>query len=171
MARLAVIGSLVAAALIALGPPARAGTADEVVGLFTEACLPFAGTPARLRDWAARNALTDMPDPARTAFLNGAAGKVFDASSSGGKFVLLSSDDGLCAAIAQQAKGADVVAALEQELGKAGVVRTPINIEGHAPGIRRGVPGLGEHADEILAEAGLSSEEIAALRAKEVLGE
>ncbi len=121
MARLAVIGSLVAAALIALGPPARAGTADEVVGLFTEACLPFAGTPARLRDWAARNALTDMPDPARTAFLNGAAGKVFDASSSGGKFVLLSSDDGLCAAIAQQAKGADVVAALEQELGKAGV--------------------------------------------------
>lgn len=57
------------------------------------------------------------------------------------------------------------------KLGKAGVVRTPINIEGHRPGIRRGVPGLGEHADEILAEAGLTTEEIAALRAKKVLGE
>jgi len=50
------------------------------------------------------------------------------------------------------------------------VVRTPINIEGHAPGIRRGVPGLGEHAEEILAEAGLSADEIAALRSKNVLG-
>ena len=57
------------------------------------------------------------------------------------------------------------------KLGKAGVVRTPINIEGHTPGIRRGVPALGEHADEILAEAGLSSGEIAALRAKKALGE
>jgi crotonobetainyl-CoA:carnitine CoA-transferase CaiB-like acyl-CoA transferase len=56
------------------------------------------------------------------------------------------------------------------KLGEAGVVRTPINIEGLAPGIRRGVPGLGEHADEILAEAGLTGDEIAALRAKGVLG-
>ncbi|MDB5414778.1 MAG: CoA transferase [Rubritepida sp.] len=56
------------------------------------------------------------------------------------------------------------------KLGTAGVVRTPINIEGHKPGIRRGVPGLGEHADEILAEAGLTSDEIAALRAAKVLG-
>jgi len=32
------------------------------------------------------------------------------------------------------------------------------------------VPALGEHADEILAEAGLSADEIAALRSKNVLG-
>lgn len=57
-----------------------------------------------------------------------------------------------------------------EKLGRAGVVRTPINIQGHAPGIRRGVPGLGEHSDEILAEAGLGAEEIAKLRANKVIG-
>ncbi|WP_206930562.1 CaiB/BaiF CoA transferase family protein [Roseococcus thiosulfatophilus] len=56
------------------------------------------------------------------------------------------------------------------KLGQAGVVRTPINIQGHTPGIRRGVPGLGEHSDEILAEAGLGAEEIARLRANKVIG-
>lgn len=56
------------------------------------------------------------------------------------------------------------------KLGEAGVVRSAINIEGLKPGIRRGVPGLGEHADEILAEAGLTGDEISALRAKGVLG-
>ncbi|WP_421994787.1 CaiB/BaiF CoA transferase family protein [Roseococcus sp.] len=55
-------------------------------------------------------------------------------------------------------------------LGMAGVVRTPINIEGHKPGIRRPVPGLGEHADEILAEAGFTADEISALRASKALG-
>ncbi|MBB3896798.1 CaiB/BaiF CoA transferase family protein [Roseococcus suduntuyensis] len=57
-----------------------------------------------------------------------------------------------------------------ETLGQAGVVRTPINIQGHTPGIRRGVPGLGEHSDEILAEAGLGAEEIAKLRANKVIG-
>ncbi|HEV7456679.1 MAG TPA: CoA transferase [Roseococcus sp.] len=56
------------------------------------------------------------------------------------------------------------------KLGQAGVVRTPINIQGHSPGIRRGVPGLGEHSEEILAEAGLGAEEIAKLRANKVIG-
>ena len=56
------------------------------------------------------------------------------------------------------------------KLGQAGVVRTPINIEGHAPGVHRPVPGLGEHADEVLAEAGLSAGEIAGLRALGALG-
>jgi crotonobetainyl-CoA:carnitine CoA-transferase CaiB-like acyl-CoA transferase len=56
------------------------------------------------------------------------------------------------------------------KLGMAGVVRTPINLEGHKPGIRLPVPGLGEHADEILAEAGFTTDEIAALRASKALG-
>ena len=56
-------------------------------------------------------------------------------------------------------------------LGEAGVVRTPLNIEGHSPGIRRPVPALGEHAEEILAEAGLTTDEIAALHAAKALGE
>jgi crotonobetainyl-CoA:carnitine CoA-transferase CaiB-like acyl-CoA transferase len=36
--------------------------------------------------------------------------------------------------------------------------------------VRRDVPDLGEHSSEILAEAGLTAEEIAKLRAKGVVG-
>lgn len=57
-----------------------------------------------------------------------------------------------------------------RRLGTARVVRTPINIEGHKPGVHRPVPGLGEHAEEILAEAGLSPEQIKTLRASGALG-
>ena len=55
-------------------------------------------------------------------------------------------------------------------LGTAQVVRTPLNIDGLKPGVHRGVPGLGEHADEILTEAGMSPAEIATLRASGALG-
>lgn len=56
-------------------------------------------------------------------------------------------------------------------LGGAGVVRTPLHLEGLRPGVRRGVPGLGEHAEEILREAGMGNEDIARLRESGALGE
>jgi formyl-CoA transferase len=58
-----------------------------------------------------------------------------------------------------------------ERLGMAGVVRTPLTLEGLSPGVSRPVPGLGEHADEVLAEAGLSRDEIERLRASGALGE
>ena len=61
------------------------------------------GAPAALRQWAAREKLPEVPDPARAAFLAGAPGKVFDASNVTGKFALVSSDDGICAVVTDQA--------------------------------------------------------------------
>jgi formyl-CoA transferase len=58
-----------------------------------------------------------------------------------------------------------------ERLGRAGVVRTPLTLGGLSPGISRPVPGLGEHADEVLAEAGLTPGEIEGLRASGALGE
>ncbi|HZH46260.1 MAG TPA: CoA transferase, partial [Roseococcus sp.] len=58
-----------------------------------------------------------------------------------------------------------------ERLGVAGVVRTPLTLDGLSPGISRPVPGLGEHADEVLAEAGLTPGEIEGLRASGALGE
>ena len=43
-------------------------------------------------------------------------------------------------------------------------------MEGLETGVYRDVPGLGEHGAEILAEAGLSAEQIAKLRSKGALG-
>ena len=42
-------------------------------------------------------------------------------------------------------------------------IRQPLTVDGTTPGPRRGVPALGEHTAEVLAEAGLSPERIDAL--------
>jgi hypothetical protein len=100
---------------------ALAGPAEELSGLFAQTCLPYAGRPASLREWAARAKLPDVPDPARAAFLHGAPGKVFDASNGAGKFALLSSDDGICAVVTDHAADPETAAALENVLTEAGV--------------------------------------------------
>lgn len=100
---------------------ASAGPADDLAALFLQTCLPYAGRPAALREWAARANLPEVPDPARAAFLDGAPGKVFDASNTVGKFALLSSDDGICAVVTDQAGDAETDAALERGLSEAGI--------------------------------------------------
>ena len=99
---------------------ARAGTEDEMAGLFLRSCLPYAGQPAALRRWAAGMKLPEVPEPARAAFLNGAPGNVFDASNTAGKFALLSSDDGICAVVTDAAGDVETSRALEHALSAAG---------------------------------------------------
>ncbi|MCK8784561.1 CoA transferase [Roseomonas sp. NAR14] len=53
--------------------------------------------------------------------------------------------------------------------GETHLVASPIRMEGHETGVRLPVPGPGEHGDEILAEAGLSRDEIGQLRSKGVI--
>ena len=54
--------------------------------------------------------------------------------------------------------------------GDIQVVASPLNIEGMETGVYRDVPNLGEHGEEILAEAGFGPDEIRALRDKGALG-
>jgi hypothetical protein len=110
------------ALLVIIPVAAFAGPAEELSGLFLQSCLPYAGDPAALRQWATALKLPDVPDPARAAFLGGASGKVFDASDPAGKFVLVSSDGGLCSVITDKAADQDVVQGLEHALTAAGVV-------------------------------------------------
>jgi hypothetical protein len=107
-----------AACLLAPGV-ARAAAADELAGLFLQGCLQFAGRPTALRDWAGQNGLPEVPEQARTVFLHGAPGQVFDASAAGTKLVLVSSDDGICSAVTDHATQADVTQALEVALKSA----------------------------------------------------
>ena len=96
-------------------------TARQLAGLFMQGCRPFAGNPTALRAWAEARKPTPVPEQARVAFLNGAPGVVFDASTEAGKFVLVSSDDGLCSSITDRAMGKDVEDALEATLREAGI--------------------------------------------------
>jgi hypothetical protein len=115
--------TIIWAALLAASMPgaALAGTTEELSGLFLQTCLPYAGQPAALRQWATRATLPEVPDPARAAFLNGAPGQVFDASNTAGKFALLSSDDGICAVVTDRAGDLATAQALERTLAEAGI--------------------------------------------------
>jgi len=100
---------------------ARAGAPEELAGLFLQGCLPFAGDATALRDWAKQTGLPPVPEQARSAFLHGAPGQAFDASVAGAKLVLVSSDDGICSAVTNQATQAQVSDALEAGLREAGL--------------------------------------------------
>lgn len=100
---------------------ARADAPRQFVGLFVQGCMPFVGNAAELRAWAVRTGLPAVPDPARSAFLHGVSGQVFDGSNREGKFVLLSSDDGLCSVVTDKAASQPVIEALEAGLRQAGL--------------------------------------------------
>jgi hypothetical protein len=100
---------------------ARAGAPDELVGLFIQGCMPFAGNAQALRDWARQIGLPPVPEQARSAFLHGAPGQAFDASAAGTKLALVSSDDGICSAATDQATEQEVTDALEAGFRKAGL--------------------------------------------------
>jgi hypothetical protein len=100
---------------------AQAGAPEELVGLFLQGCLPFAGKPAALRDWAQRSGLPPVPEQARAVFLHGAPGQAFDGSAAGTKLVLVSSDDGICSAVTDQATQQPVADALEAGLRQTGL--------------------------------------------------
>ena len=107
---------------------ACAGPAEELSSLFLQTCLPYAGRPEALRQWAARTKLPEVPEPGRAAFLAGAPGKVFDASNEAGKFVVVSSDDGICAVVTDHAGDRETAQALEASL-KGAAVRARLVIE------------------------------------------
>ncbi len=116
-----VLAVLLTAGLVRGAEPAAPDPAAQLAGLFIQGCLPFAGDPAALRAWAARNTLPDLPAQATKAFLHGAPGRSFDASTPGTKLVLASSDDGICSAVTDHAPTGGVAQSLETGLTRANV--------------------------------------------------
>ena len=112
------------ATLLTLGaagvPPEEA--AQEVAGLFVQACIANAGSADAIAEWAERAALPTLPDAGQAAFLRGRAGHVWDATNeAGGKMVLIGLADGSCQASAPAVPPATVAMALEADLDRVGI--------------------------------------------------
>ena len=91
--------------------------AAQIVGLFMQSCVRFAGDPPALRAWAVHaGGMRPLPAEGQQAFLNGLPGEVFDASTKEGKLVVISESSGACSAMAESASGTEVVKVLEQAL-------------------------------------------------------
>jgi hypothetical protein len=93
-----------------------ADATSQLVGLFMQSCVRFAGNAVGLRDWATHAGLKLLPPEGQQAFLYGLPGQVFDASTLNGKLVVISENSGSCSTMAQSASGAGVVKVLEQVL-------------------------------------------------------
>jgi hypothetical protein len=112
---------VVLAAWLLVPAAAHAGTPEELVGLFIQGCLPFVGDAPALRAWAQSTGLPPVAEQARAAFLHGAPGQVFNGSVAGVKLALVSSDDGICSAVTDQATQQAVSDALEAGFHQAGL--------------------------------------------------
>ncbi len=117
---LAVFACALALAGVAAGARAAdagdAETAAQVVGLFMQSCVRFAGDAPGLRQWAVQAGMKPLPALGQQAFLYGLPGQVFDASTKNDKLVLISEDAGACSTTAESASGPEVVKTLEQAL-------------------------------------------------------
>ncbi len=112
--------------------PVRAEPADQLIGLFMQGCLPFAGDAQGLRKWAGGIGLPALPPEGKAAFLGKQPGMVFDASNQQGKFVLLSGDNGACAATAEEGAPPTMAAEVEAALTGAGI-RFTLKSDGDDP--------------------------------------
>jgi hypothetical protein len=110
---------LAALALVAAAPADDAPS--QLVGLFVQGCMPFVGNAKALRGWAEQTGLPALPDKVASVFLHGAPGVAFDGSNGSGKFVLVSSDDGLCSVVTDKVTEPALRDALEAGLTKAGL--------------------------------------------------
>jgi hypothetical protein len=112
-----------AGCLLAHPAPSCAGPngVGDLAGLFIQGCLNFAGDPAGLREWARQQGLAALPRTAAAAFLHGAPGVAFDASTTEDKLVLVSSDDGLCSAVGNRLDGSALPGVLETDLHSLGI--------------------------------------------------
>ena len=99
-----------------------AQAARQVVGLFNQACVRFAGEPAQLRVALKRRNVPELKPEARTVFMRDRSGVGFDASNRVARLAIVSQDSGLCDVFLGDRDGADVIPLLEQSLRQEGVV-------------------------------------------------
>ena len=80
----------------------------QVVGLFVQTCVKFAGYPRGLQQWVAAHHLPQLSGNQAAVFLGMAPGEAFAANTKSGEHVLDLFSNGLCGVIAKSDKEEDV---------------------------------------------------------------
>jgi hypothetical protein len=125
--KLRVISTLVAMLISGISPAvAQVGSPDpdagQIIGLFEQSCMRFAGNPLGLRSWISVYHLPQLSEEQAAPFLGTlGTGEVFGASTSSGKHALVSYDSGACQVIALAGDAPTVKRMLLALLGKLGV--------------------------------------------------
>lgn len=122
-----VVGTILALSIAGISQTvAQVGSPDpdagQIVGLFEQSCMRFAGDPAGLRSWISTHHLPQVPAEQAALFLGPiGTGEVFGASTPSGKHALVSYDSGACQVIAMAGDAPTVWRTLLALLGKLGV--------------------------------------------------
>ena len=133
--RLVTLASLAAACLapglaLAQQPAGQAGAqqvtnptegAAEVVGLFGQTCVHYAGSAAALRAWLTQESAPQMPAELAAYFLAGRQGQVFDVSTQNARLALVSGNDNTCSAYVDAADPNAVVQNIETAMKQGNV--------------------------------------------------
>ena len=106
------------ACLITCIAPARAVDtgAQQVVGLFMQACVLNDGDGGRETAWLEAHRVPHMAPGGAKAFLIGRSGTVFDATNATGRYGVTITDQSVCETFAEHAIARDVVSELEDSL-------------------------------------------------------
>ncbi len=94
------------------------------VSLFLASCVGFAGDSTGLRSWVSHAGYPEVPADRADEYLEGMPGAAYDASRGNYALVLVSEDSGSCSVVIDQAKGSQVIAALDKGLREANVTFT-----------------------------------------------
>jgi len=108
--------------------------AEQTIGLFQQACLPFAGDVRGLRDWISAHELPQLPSEQAAPFLGSGSGQVFGASTPSVKLALVSKDDGACEVIAMTGDALVVERILRASLGTLGASVSQVLVQSKPDG-------------------------------------
>ncbi len=140
MLRLGLAGSLFGLALSMSSPTLGQSSgsdldAAQVVALFQQSCMRYAGDAAELRSWASAHHLRRVPVEQAAIFLGSiGAGEVYGASNATGKHALVLYGSGSCQIIAMTGMASIIKRSLLDLLHGEGVVVSPLLVRSNQEG-------------------------------------
>lgn len=93
----------------AQAPDNPSPAAAQLIGLFTQTCVQFAGRRDALRDFLTRKGVPELSEGGKAIFLRARKGVGYDATNKVTRLALVSEDNGACTAFMGEGGNADII--------------------------------------------------------------